>query len=125
MLSDHEQRALEELERHYATDAREAVRPGPAPRRRARRMHRPSGRGVLVLVGSLSVLLLVVGVPVAALALMLATAVVWLFWRLVSVRWNGGIAPPAAAGVQPGRGGRQGRPGDLIRRYLRWLAEVD
>ena len=88
-------------------------------------MHRPSGRGAVVLLGSTSVLLLVVGVPVAALALLLATAVAWLFWLLVSVRGNGGIPPPAEAGVQPGRGGRQGRPGESIRRYLRWLAEAE
>jgi Protein of unknown function (DUF3040) len=119
VLSENEQRALEELERGYATEAVEPVRPHRAPRRPTRR---PGHR--VVLVGtSLSAVLLVVGVPAAALALALATAVCWLFWRLWSHRTDDGSmsAPPDAHGQE----GADRRPGGSIRQYLRWLSEAE
>jgi hypothetical protein len=109
VLSEHEQRMLEELERRFATEAREPDRPGAA-----RRDYSPPG-GAAALLGGVCLLLLLVGVPVAALAIALATALGWLLWCLVAVRRSGGHRRDAA----------EGRPGDSIRRYLRWLAEAE
>lgn len=99
MLSDRERRALEELERQFPADGRDPVHSGSARR-----------RGAVVLLGLLFVCLVVVGVPLAALALALATALGWAFWRL----WSGRR-----------RLGSQFLPGESVRRYLRWLAEAE
>ena len=119
MLSENEQRALEELERRYATEAVEPVRPDRAARRPARR---PGHRFVLVGT-SVSAVLFVVGVPAAALALALATAVGWLFWLLWSHRTDD-LGNPASPGAH-GRGGADRLPGESIRQYLRWLSEAE
>jgi hypothetical protein len=99
VLSDRDKRVLEELERQFPADAREPVRSRAARRRSA-----------LVFVTVLLVGLVVVGVPVAAVALALATALGWGLWWLGSGR--GHLVPPSL-------------PGESVRRYLRWLAEAE
>ena len=120
MLSDHEQRVLEELEGNLSTGPYSAAeppvgRPGLAP-------------GVLALatLGCLGVVLLMTGVAVAAFALATATAIGWLFWRMWAHRADGSrIAAPLLLGAGHGRSGPRRRPGASIRRYLRWLAEAE
>ena len=107
MLSDHEQRALEELERRYEDEA-----PQPIPSRPA---SRPPGRYALAVLGGISavlLVLLVLGAAVAALALATAGAIGWLSWSL----WTHGAHGVDAAAR---------RPGESVRRYLRWLSEGD
>jgi hypothetical protein len=104
VLSDHEQRALEELERRYEDEA-----PQPIPSRPA---SRPPGRYALAVLGGISAVLLVLGAVVAALALATAGAIGWLSWSL----WTHGAHGVDAA---------VGRPGESIRRFLRWLSEAE
>lgn len=126
MLSDHEQRALEELERCYVTDAQEPVRSGLATRRSPRRSNRPPGFRVVLVLACVSVALVFASVPAAALALALATALGWLFWRLWSHRTDDGSIPaPPVIGGDHGDNGSHRRPGESIRQYLKWLAEAE
>lgn len=72
MLSDHEQRVLDELERHYTTVS-------PAPNRPSR-----TGRTVWVLVTTacLGVVALVsAGAALAGSAIALAAGLAWLLWH--------------------------------------------
>jgi hypothetical protein len=119
VLSDHEQRAIEELERCFATEAREPVRSGP-PTRRRRATCPPGLRIFLACVGA-AVLFAVV--PEAALALALAAAIGWSSWRLWPYLADDGSSParPAAGGEdERARGG----PGEAIRRYVERRAEA-
>jgi hypothetical protein len=126
VLSDHEQRALEELERSYATEASEPVRSGPATRLSPRRSNRPPGFRVVLLLACVSVALVFASVPEAALALALATAIGWLFWRLWAHRTDDGSLPaPLVMGADHGHDGSDRRPGESIRQYLKWLAEAE
>ncbi len=126
MLSDHEQRALAELERSCATEAAEPVRTGRPTTQSARRSNRPPGFRVIVVLGCVSVALALAGVPAAAVALALATAIGWLSWRLWSHRTDDGSipAPPVLRADHP-HGGSRRRPGESIRQYLKWLAEAE
>ena len=126
MLSDYEQRALEELERRYGKEAREPVPPGPESRRSARRTGRTPGIRVLVVLGCASIGLLIVGVAAAALALATATAMGRLFWRLWSRRADSEpiAAPPAVEAGMP-KGGTEHRWGASVRNYLEWLSEAE
>jgi hypothetical protein len=125
VLSDHEQRALEELERSYAAESSEPVRSGRSTRRSPRRSTRPPGFRVIVVLACVSVALVYAGVPAAALALALATAMGWLFWRLWAHRTGDGSMPtPRPLG--PDRlDGPLRRPGGSVQRYLTWLAEAE
>jgi hypothetical protein len=126
VLSDHEQRALEELERSYATEAAEPVRSGYPTRWSPRRSNRPPGFRVVVVLGCVSAGLVFAGVPAAALALALATAIGWSFWLLWSHRTDDGSIPaPPLFGAHPGHDGAVRRPGESIWRYLKWLAEAE
>ena len=126
MLSDHEQRALEELERCYATEASEPVRSGCPTRRSPRRANRPPGFRVVLVLTCVSVALVFASVPAAALALALATAIGWWFWRLWSHRTDDGSFPaPPAMSADHGHDGPDRRPGESIRQYLKWLAEAE
>jgi hypothetical protein len=122
VLSDYEQRVLEDLERRCAAEAREPV----ASRRSGRRVNRPPGIRVMGALGCVIVVLLVVGPAVAALALATAAAIGWLFWRSWTHRADGGTgAASLLLGAGHGPSGSGIRPGESIRRYLRWLAEAE
>jgi hypothetical protein len=125
VLSDHEQRALEELERCYATEALEPVRSGCATRRSTRRSNRPPGFRVVVVLASVSVALVFASVPAAALALALATAIGWSFWLLWPHCSDGSMPAPPLHGADHGRNGPDRRPGASLRQYLKWLAEAE
>jgi Protein of unknown function (DUF3040) len=126
VLSDHEQRVLEELERGYVTDAQEPVPSSAGSRQPRSRTVRPPGIRPVVVLGCTSVTLLVLGVPAAALALATATALGWLFWRLWSHRGDGGpIAAPPVIGAGDGQGGTERRLGASVRNYLKWLSEAE
>jgi hypothetical protein len=81
---------------------------------------------VILLLASVSVVLVFASVPEAALALALATAIGWLFWRLWSHRTDDGSLPvPPVMGADHGHDGSDRRPGESIRQYLKWLAEAE
>jgi hypothetical protein len=87
--SDDEQRALEELERCFAAEAREPHRPGGRP-------HRPPGPGTVVLLGCPIVVLFVAAGPAAVASLALAAAAGWLLRCLWSHAADGGdLSVPA------------------------------
>jgi hypothetical protein len=112
VLSDHEQRVLEELERSLAA--------GPAPD--ARR----SGLVLLAAPGCVSVGLLLAGVPAAALAIAAATAIGWLFWwSWARHRAGGDSAASVLQGGGPGRSGRPRRLRESTSRFRRWLSEAE
>ena len=121
MLSDHEQRALEELERGYALEAPEPVTSGAG--RAVGRTAWPPGVLAAGGLGCVSLALLVTGVAAAALALATATAIGWLFWRVWLHRADGAeIAAALLLGGAHGQSGPGRRPGESIRQYLRWLS---
>jgi hypothetical protein len=110
VLSDHEQRTLDELERSLAADPFGGTASAGPPGR---------FRGSAVVGAALAcicVALLLTGVPAAALAIATAAGIGWLFWWLWSRR-------DGAAG--PGQRGARRRPGESIRQFLRWLAEAE
>ncbi|HZB18524.1 MAG TPA: DUF3040 domain-containing protein [Blastococcus sp.] len=111
MLSDREQRALEELERSFELESRETAS--------SRRSSRPPGLRSLAVLGCPAVVLLFLGAVVAALALASAAGIGWLSWRLWA---RGGLAGAAA---EWGTGRRLARrAGESVRRFLRWLSEA-
>ena len=124
MLSDHEQRALEELERWYGLDAPDPIRSKRSTKRSSRRSSRRPGWRTVSVLALVSLALLFADVPAAAFALGLATSLGWAFWRLWAHRTDDGSFP-----VPPRPGGGRGRddsdrpPGDSLRRYLTWLAK--
>ena len=126
MLNDREQRALEDLERCYEADAQEPDRPGRAIRRSSRRPNRLPGFRVVLFLACVSVALVFASVPTAGLALALATAIGWLFWRLWSHRTDdvSMSVPPLIRG-RNGQNSSDYRPGESIRQYLKWLAEAE
>ena len=82
MLSHDEQRAWDEIRRRYAVEAEEPAR--PVLDRTVRRPHPSKPVGLLVEVvagGSIAILLVIVGAPVAGLAIAVATVPRWLLWR--------------------------------------------
>lgn len=126
MLSDREQRVLEELERCFALE-----QPGPAPsgrtwRRRVRRRWSPLGSVLAMGLLCASVALMGAGVPVAGLSLALATGMCWWFWRVWVHRADIGVVTSSLlCGVGRGSRGPRTPPADSVRRYLRWLAEAE
>jgi hypothetical protein len=111
VLSDHEQRALEELERSFGLESRETAASTPSSR--------PPGRRSLAVLECPAVVLLFLGAVVAALALASAAGIGWLSWRL----WAHGRF--AGAPGEWGTGGRSARrAGESVRRFLRWLSEA-
>jgi len=111
VLSDHERRALEELERSFGPESRETAA--------ARPPGHPPGLRALVVLGCPAVVLLLLGAIVAALALASAAGIGWLSWRLWA---HGGFA---GAPGEWGTGGRSARrPSESVRRLFRWLSEA-
>jgi hypothetical protein len=129
MLSEHEQRVLDEIERGL-TGAAEAAEPGspdtprPAPRR-GRGRH--SATRALWVVGCCAGLLLLTGAVVAALAIAAAgttSCLWWRYWRLL--RDDGGIAIPPGTARDPGPTARPRRlGGQWLTRYLERISEVE
>jgi hypothetical protein len=79
VLSSHEQRIWDDIERFYAAEAEEPVRPGLRPVRRRRDADDLPG---LVVAGVWSTILLIVfGAVAAGFAVGAATALGWLLWR--------------------------------------------
>lgn len=127
MLSENEQRALEEIERSFDAEAHEPVLSPPGDLQRGRRtVEHPVARALIAVGGGIGSLLLIVGVPVAALAMGTATWLVWLLWRywdLLSDR--GESAPPASeAHRRSGRAARRRRRQQLVE-HLRRMAEAE
>jgi Protein of unknown function (DUF3040) len=83
VLSSHEQRIWDDIERFYAAEVEEPVLPGRRPTHR----RRLDGRGVddlpaAVVAGVWSTILLIIfGALVAGFAVGAATALGWLLWR--------------------------------------------
>jgi hypothetical protein len=77
MLSDSEQRALAEIERSLAAEDPERV---PTPAGAGRAGGHPVARVLTAAGAGISVLLLLAQVPTAALAVAIATGLVWFLW---------------------------------------------
>jgi hypothetical protein len=122
VLNDHEQRVLEDLERCYVLPAEEPVRPGRAIGRSPGRSNPPPGPRVILACASVALVLVSIFAPTAGLALTLATAIGWLFWRVWSHREDDVLCAPLSI---RGQNGSNRRPCESIRRYLRWLAEAE
>jgi len=126
VLSDSEQRALEELERSFAAGPSDAAPPGHPPGRGPDGVSASPGLFVLTALGCVSVALLLTGVAAAALAIAVATAIGWLFWRLWIHRADGGgLAASLLLGAGHGQSPQRRRPGESVRQYLRWLSEAE
>jgi hypothetical protein len=132
VLSDHEQRTLEELARWYQIEGQEPVPSGRATGGSAGRSNCPPGfrlvrvRACVALALALVLVLVFVGVPPAGLAVALAAAIGWLFSSLWPHRTDDVdmSAPPLIRG-RHGQNGSDRRPGESIRQYLTWLAEAE
>lgn len=98
MLSSDEQRAWDEIRRRYTMEAEEPARPVlDLTVRRARSSTPVALRAAVVAGGCLAVLLVVLGAPVAGLAIAVATVPQWLLWRYWPLL-DGGVRPSAATG---------------------------
>ncbi len=128
MLSDHERRAWDDIERELAGEGPDPGRAQVArrPRRRGGG-RRPVARGVLVLVCCTVLVLPVIGAA-AALALAAAAALGWLLWRWWPQLRDDGVVtalpPPTETGTEAGPPAR--RPGaEWLARYLKRISEVE
>ena len=81
MLSHDEQRAWNEIRRRYAREAEEPALPVIDLDIRRPRSSTPAVLAAVVAVGGTAVLLVVLGVPVAGLAIAVASVPAWLLWR--------------------------------------------
>ena len=81
MLSSDEKRAWDEIRRHYAREAEEPARRLDLTVQRPRSSTPVALRAAVVAGGGLAVLLVVLGAPVAGLAIAVATVPQWLLWR--------------------------------------------
>ncbi|HEX2075110.1 MAG TPA: DUF3040 domain-containing protein [Geodermatophilus sp.] len=127
MLSDHERRVLDELERSYAADSHEPPewRGAHGPRSRRDRS-RSVVRAAAVVLGSGSALLLVAGAASAALALATATGLGWLLWHSWPHLSEEAMAAWPVAGASRSRSGPDRRPGsDWLSQYLKRLSEAE
>jgi hypothetical protein len=128
VLSDHEQRVWDEIERELTAEGRgPGGAEGAGRRHRRRDGHHPAVRAVLVAVGSIAVLLLISGAVSAALALAAATALGWLLWRCwPQLRDDAAVTLPAQTCPGTALGGTTRRPGaEWLSRYLKRISEVE
>jgi hypothetical protein len=97
MLSSHEQRAWDEIRAHYAEAADEPAPPDRDPAVLPPRTPGPLSLAATVLAGGcVAALLVLIGAPVAGLAIAVATVPRWLLWRYWS-SLDGVVVPPAPA----------------------------
>ena len=95
MLTHDEQRAWDQIRRGWSAEAEEPARPALDPTVRRLRSSTPTAlRAAVVAGGCLAVLLVVLGAPVAGLAIAVATVPQWLLWRYWPVL-DGGLVPSA------------------------------
>jgi Protein of unknown function (DUF3040) len=104
MLSDSEQRALAEIERSLAAEDQERVRiPAGAGRPEGRAGGHPVARVLTAVGGAISVLLLLGEVPTAALAVAIATGLLWFLWSHWAQLSDRGEPLPTVGDGRPGR----------------------
>jgi Protein of unknown function (DUF3040) len=121
VLSDHERRVLDELERSLAGDVAAPEDPG-GPGTAHRSPRRWSGRSpadrALEAVGCSAGLLLVAGAAVAALAIAAAGALSWSLWRYWPVLRDDGVVPTPRWTAKVGSSA-------VVSRWLRgaWVAQ--
>ena len=94
MLSSDEQRAWDEIRRRYAREAEEPALPVIDLEVRRPRSPTPAALAAVVAGGCLAVVLVVLGAPVAGLAIAVATVPQWLLWRYWPLL-DGGFVPSA------------------------------
>ena len=100
VLSSDERRAWDEIRRHFAREAEEPARPILDLTVRRPRSSTPVAlRAAVVAGGCLAVLLVVLGAPVAGLAIAVATVPQWLLWRYWPLL-DGGVRPSAGTGTR-------------------------
>ena len=100
MLSHDEQRAWDEIRRGYAEEAEEPARPVLDLTVRRPRSSTPVAlRAAVVAGGCTAVLLVVLGAPIAGLAIAVATVPQWLLWRYWPLL-DGGVGPSAATATR-------------------------
>ncbi len=81
MLSHDEQRAWNEIRRRYAREAEEPALPVIDLKVRRPRSSTPVALAAVVAGGCFAILLVVLGAPVAGLAIAVASVPPWLLWR--------------------------------------------
>jgi hypothetical protein len=110
MLSHDEQRAWDEIRRHCAETSEEPARPVLDPTVRRPRSSTPVAlRAAVVAGGCLAVLLVILGAPVAGLAIAVATVpqgLLWRYWPLL----DGGVAPSARTAIRDVPNDREHHP---------------
>jgi hypothetical protein len=110
MLTHDERRAWDEIRRHYAMEAEEPARPLLDPPARRPRSSTPVAlRAAVVAGGLLAVVLVVLGAPVAGLAIAVATVPQWLLWRWWPLL-DGGVGPSAPTAARDVPLDREGHP---------------
>jgi hypothetical protein len=83
VLSSHERRILDDIERFYAVEAEEPALPGrPATQRRPRDVRGVDDMPAAVVAGTwIAIFLILFGVVAGGFAVGAATALGWLLWR--------------------------------------------
>jgi hypothetical protein len=113
VLSHDEQRAWDEIRRGYAEEAEEPARPVLDLTVRRPRSSTPVAlRAAVVAGGLLAVVLVVLGAPVAGLAIAVATVPQWLLWRWWPLL-DGGVGPSAPTATRDVRSDGEGSPSSV------------
>jgi hypothetical protein len=94
MLSSDERRAWDEIRRRYAKEAEEPPLPVIDLEVRRPRSSTPAALAAVVAGLCIAILLVVLGAPVAGLAIAVATVPQWLLWRYWPLL-DGGVVPSA------------------------------
>ena len=110
MLTHDEQRAWDQIRRGWSAEAEEPARPALDPTVRRLRSSTPTAlRAAVVAGGCLAVLLVVLGAPVAGLAIAVATVPQWLLWRCWPLL-DSGAGREAATATRGALLDREGHP---------------
>ena len=119
MLSHDEQRAWDEIRRRYAVEAEEPARPVLDLAVRRPRSSKPVGLLAAVVAGGcIAILLVIVGAPVAGLAIAVATVPRWLLWRYWSLL-DGGVRQSVPTGILDVPPDGEGHPSSQDPRHRR------